>query len=98
MASEVPGQPVQHRLDLRLVGKPARVPVAERGEERMAESVVGEDPVQVAAGNASVGGDGAISAAVGEAREGPRPVRPLGATDVHLIAPELGPAVGMPHW
>src|SRR5207248_1216438 len=78
------GEPVEGALDHRLVFEIARRG-AEPGEKSAAELVAGEQPVQVAAGDPPVLGNGAIVAA-GEAQHRTRETGGDGDPDMHLVA------------
>src|SRR6516225_5813682 len=52
--------------------------------------------MQIAAGDAAIGGHGTFVAPILEPDEGPPTVWPLGAPDMHLIAAQLSAARQMP--
>src|SRR5690349_3870395 len=92
MAPEMIGQAIEHRLDLAVIGDAARRPRADYGEEGMAEFVRGEEPVEVAARHAAVRRDSAFLPSTFELDERPPTVRPVGAADMHLVAPKRSTA------
>ena len=61
---------------------------SERCEPRAPESVGGEKPVHIAAGDPAIGANGAFGAAILEAQERPRQRLTLALAHVHLIALE----------
>src|SRR5260370_32566109 len=81
------GEVVEDALDQRLVGDAAFC--SQPREERTAERVAGEDPVQVAASDAAVDADRAIGVAPRFANQiEHRPGEPpaLGDAEMHLVA------------
>src|SRR4051812_11679493 len=89
MRFEMRGKGVEGRLDATLPVQRLVRTGAEPGEEGAAELVPGEDPVQIAAGDAAVGGAGALLAPVVEPQHRRR--RSAGTArlaDMHLVAPD----------
>src|ERR1700748_3149729 len=96
MAAEMIRQAIEHGLDLAVIGDAARRPPADCGEEGMTEFIRGEESVEIAARHAPIGRNGALLASTFELDEGPPAVRPRGAADMHLVAPERSTARQMP--
>ena len=65
MGLQVIGQPVEHLVQLFLVGQAAGAPGLEPAQERVAERVLGEETVHVAAADASVRRDRALGPVIG---------------------------------
>ena len=77
-------QLIEPRLDPRvIVDRPRRN--AEPGQERRPEPILGKKPMQIAADDPAIRTHRPLRR-TRDAREGPRPVRPLGATNMDLIA------------
>src|SRR5579872_5770947 len=58
---------------------------AKHREPRRALAVVGEQPMDIGARDATIWRDRAVEPSVGEAKERPRAVRPICLADVHFI-------------
>src|SRR5262249_45238221 len=80
---EMIGERIERRFDRRIVLRLALGP--EPGQKRMPESVAGEQPVQIAAGDPVIAAHRAVGTAV-EAQHWPRESRSGGDPEMHLVA------------
>jgi len=77
------GESIEGCLDLLLIGDLAAIG-AERFKQGATEGIAGEEPVQIASGNAAIPANAAIGA-IGEAEHRPLKARSGRATNMHLV-------------
>src|SRR5690606_10494670 len=85
MLLEMRGQRIERFLDTGLIVEPATCS-AQPCEPCSALRIVGEEPVQIGAGNTTGSGDRAVVATVGETGERPRRVGAGGFADMHFVS------------
>src|SRR5580658_7410436 len=76
---------VERRFDPLLVVETRIARAAEPRQESTAEGIAGEEAVEMAAGDAAVGRDGAVAARA-EAQHRPRGARAVAPAEMHLVA------------